>query len=424
MQRTEIPVCAALLFGLSVTLSAASATAPTYAGQVSRIVEKHCTACHRKGGVGPFPLTNYDEVSAFATEIRRATQSRKMPPWFAAPGHGEFQNQRQLTVDEIKTLGDWYDAGAPPGNLKDLSPSPVRDGEWAYGQPDVILTPKKPYTVSRSAGEDVRCFVVPYSFSGPKSIRAMDVRPGDPGAVYHVRAFADTTGSARRLEAQDSQSGFDCSRNMESVLTQKLLGEWEVGNTFSPLPDGFGRSLPKGADIVLEIHYHRTNRPASDQTRVALYFQRQPVQHDVQTVTIVNHDLRIPPGEANYHAAAEWTSKKDILAIGLTPHMHRLGTAVRISASAPGEAVRDLVWVNRYNFRWQTAYVFKEPILIRKGTTVRVDASYDNSNQNMNLDPRQPLHEACWGNGMEDEMLAVFLEYVETKGSGRVRSAQ
>src|SRR4030088_201355 len=80
---------------------------PTYAGPVSRIVQKHCTPCHRSGSVGPFPLTNYEEVSAYATEIRRSTQSRKMPPWFAVPGYGEFQNQRLLTVEEIKILGDW-----------------------------------------------------------------------------------------------------------------------------------------------------------------------------------------------------------------------------------------------------------------------------------------------------------------------------
>jgi hypothetical protein len=57
----------------------------------------------------------------------------------------------------------------------------------------------------------------------------------------------------------------------------------------------------------------------------------------------------------------------------------------------------------------------RRQILIPKGTTVRVEAYYDNSNQNMNLDPHQRLREARWGNGLEDEMLAVFLEYVDLK---------
>jgi hypothetical protein len=86
---------------------------------------------------------------------------------------------------------------------------------------------------------------------------------------------------------------------------------------------------------------------------------------------------------------------------------------VKVSAITPVGEVRDLVWVNRYNMYWQTEYLFKKPLVIRKGTIVRVAASYDNSWQNMNLDPGQPLHDARWGMKAEDEMLAVFLEWVD-----------
>jgi hypothetical protein len=413
---TKIAIRLMMLAALSL-LSVAAPFAdgqPTYAGQVSRIVEKHCTVCHRSGSVGPFPLTSYDEVRAFAREIRRATQSRKMPPWFAAPGVGNFQNQRQLTVQEIKTLGQWFDAGTPLGDPKDLPLPPDLKTEWAYGQPDVVLKPSKPYLVAGGTGEDLRCFALPLSFRGPKAIRAIDVRPGDPSVVYHVRAFADVTGSARRLDAQGPRSGFDCSLNMGSVLNLRLLGEWEPGNTFHPLPAGFGRYLPRGADIVLEIHYHRTYRQASDQTSVAIYFQPEPVRY-VQVATIVNREIQVAPGNADYQASAEWVSDRDITAIGLTPHMHRLGTAIKIRVSNPGAAPRQLIWVNRYNVSWQTGYVFAESIPIQKGATVRVEASYDNSRQNMNLDIHQPLHESRWGNKPDDEMLAVFLEYVDAK---------
>jgi hypothetical protein len=417
MTLVAIRYAAVVALYLSPTVALFCAPAlhqPTYAGQVSRIVGKHCTACHRIASVGPFPLTNYEETRAYAREIRRATQTRKMPPWFAVPGVGEFQNQRQLTVEEIKTLGDWFDAGAPLGDPNDLPPLPEPSGEWAYGQPDLVLQPQKPYLVAGAVGEDQRCFVIPSSFPGPKAIRAMDVHPGAPSVVYHVRAFADVTGSTRRLDTPD-QSGFDCSLNMGSVLSQTLLGEWEPGNKFPPLPEGFARYLPKGADIVLEIHYHRTYKRVSDQTNVAFYFERRPVQQYLHSATIVNREIRVPPGNADYHASAKWVSASDIVAIGVTPHMHRLGTTMKISLVSPGTPVHELVWVNRYNFLWQTAYVFKEPILIRKGTTVQVEASYDNSTQNMNLNPQQPLHESQWGNNLDDEMLVVFLEYVDTK---------
>jgi mono/diheme cytochrome c family protein len=412
-----------VLSRLALMAGTAADHSPTYAEQVSRILQEHCVACHQPGGVGPFSLTNYPEARAFAREIRLATQSRKEPPWFALPGHGEFQNQRQLTVEQIKTLGAWFDAGSPMGNQKDLPPEHKQEHMWAYGPPDAILAVTEPYNVAASVGEDIRCFVMPTSFPGPKAIRAMDVRPGDPSVVYHVRAFADVTGLARRLDVQDRKSGFDCSLNMGSLFTQKLLGEWEAGMTFPPLTDGMGRYLPKGADVVLEIHYHQIYKTTSDRTKVALYFQPHVRQY-VQTATIVNRKIRVPSGRADYRATAEWVTTRDIIAIGVSPHMHRLGTAMRIRASIPGGQMRDLVWVNRYDFRWQTSYMFKEPIPIAKGTIIRVEAFYDNSEQNLNLNPHHPWHESRWGNSLKDEMLAAFVEYVDLESPRNVAVEQ
>ena len=52
---------------------APSTGAPTCAKEVSRIIQKNCEGCHRPGQIGPFPLTSYEEVRPFSTEIKRAT---------------------------------------------------------------------------------------------------------------------------------------------------------------------------------------------------------------------------------------------------------------------------------------------------------------------------------------------------------------
>jgi hypothetical protein len=338
-----------------------------------------------------------------------------MPPWFAVPGYGEFQNQRLLTVEEIKTLGDWSDAGAPRGDESNVPSGPEPDRAWAYGPPDLILTPDEPYSVAASGGEDVRCFVMPSGLREPKAVRAMDVRSAEPGVVYHVRAFADVTGVARRLNVENRRLGFDCSSNMRSLLTLTPLGEWEAGLPFPALPTGSGRYLPKAADVVIEVHYHRNYKKGSDRTSVAFYFQREPIDHYLQTARIVNRQIRVPAGEPDYHATAVWAADRDIVALAVSPHMHLLGTSVRITASLPGGAARDLVWVNRYDFRWQTSYVFQEPIPMPKGTTITAEAHFDNTYQNLNLHHAVPLRDAKWGTNLEDEMLAVFLDYIDAK---------
>ena len=115
MTRTVAQIAALLASGTVLCGSSWADRGPTYNREVSRILLKHCVGCHHNGGVGPFPLTTYSEASAFAREIRRATQTRKMPPWAAVSGYGEFQNQRLLTIGEIKTLGEWFDKGAQEG---------------------------------------------------------------------------------------------------------------------------------------------------------------------------------------------------------------------------------------------------------------------------------------------------------------------
>jgi hypothetical protein len=67
--------------------------------------------------------------------------------------------------------------------------------------------------------------------------------------------------------------------------------------------------------------------------------------------------------------------------------------------------------VKPYNFNWQTGYVFKEPILMPKGTRVDVAAYYDNSEKNPN-NPNNPLKEARWGDATTDEMLIGWVAYV------------
>src|SRR5258708_6301698 len=128
----------AALLGFAACLSSAEKLPqtgiPTYAKEVSRIVQKNCEGCHRSGQIGPFSLTNYKEVSAFRAEIKRGVQARITPPWSAVPGHGEFKNERRLTAEEIATMTRWVDAGAPMGNAKDLPTQIKYNDDWKFGK--------------------------------------------------------------------------------------------------------------------------------------------------------------------------------------------------------------------------------------------------------------------------------------------------
>jgi len=88
----------------------------TWTQEISRIVYKHCVSCHRDGGGAPMALLNYDETRPWAKAIRDEVAERRMPPWGAVKGFGDFRDDASLTDPEIEMIVLWVEGGAPKGD--------------------------------------------------------------------------------------------------------------------------------------------------------------------------------------------------------------------------------------------------------------------------------------------------------------------
>ena len=62
----------------------------TFTRDVAPILNRHCVECHRAGEIGPFALTDYDEVAGWGEMILEVIDQKRMPPWHADPQHGKF----------------------------------------------------------------------------------------------------------------------------------------------------------------------------------------------------------------------------------------------------------------------------------------------------------------------------------------------
>ena len=102
-----------------------------------------------------------------------------------------------------------------------------------------------------------------------------------------------------------------------------VLDIWTPGKIPERLPQGVGMLLPKGADVVMEIHYHRSGKPEQDRTKIGLYFAKEPVSQRLHVYGLRVSKLSIPSGDAHYHAEGE------------TPGPRRFHAAQRFSAYAP-----------------------------------------------------------------------------------------
>ena len=112
---------------LALTMSAGlrahdvSTTPITWNREISRIFYDRCASCHRPGGTS-FSLMTYQDVQPRAVAIRDAVLSRRMPPWGAVKGFGDFRNDQALTAEQIELITDWVQDDTPKGNNPRLLP--------------------------------------------------------------------------------------------------------------------------------------------------------------------------------------------------------------------------------------------------------------------------------------------------------------
>jgi mono/diheme cytochrome c family protein len=109
-------------------------TRVTWNREISRIFYARCASCHRPGGEA-FPLLTYEQANAWTAAIKDSVLSRRMPPWGAVKGFGEFKNDGALTQEEITLIALWVTGGAPEGNPDNLATQPTIPPRPALAEP-------------------------------------------------------------------------------------------------------------------------------------------------------------------------------------------------------------------------------------------------------------------------------------------------
>jgi len=381
----------------------------TFARDVATIIYNKCAVCHHAGEVAPFPLMTYADVSKRAKQIALVTTSRLMPPW-KADSHGEFENERRLTGEEIETISQWADAGAPMGDPKDLPATPRFRTGWKLGKPDLVVQMPAKYCLAAEGRDVYRCFVIRNPSNEDHWISGMEFHPGNHQVVHHILAYIDTHGRARKLAGKDPASSYTSSGGGPGFIPDGGIGGWAPGNDPELLPDGIGMLLPKKCDIVLEVHYHKSGKPETDQSKAAIYYCKAPVDKSVHTVLALKFDLNIPPGEAKYIATGASPITEPITVMDVTPHMHLLGQEMTVTAKLPDGTEVPMVKVPKWDFNWQISYDFKQPLKLPAGTTINLAARFDNSADNPR-NPSRPPKRVKWGEQTTDEMCIAFIDF-------------
>jgi Tfp pilus assembly protein PilF len=421
----------------------AEARATTFSRDIAPILFDNCSSCHRpiddaaqpdrrlarrspegagEGGPvatagspedpicvagAPFSVLDYDSVRRHSRAIASAVQRRAMPPWLPEPGHGEFAHERRLRDDQIALITNWIESGAPEGNPADAPTPPAPSGGWQLGTPDVVLTLPEPYVLKPGTRDVFRNFVIPVPLTRTRYVRAVEFRSDRPQVLHHADLAIDIGRVSRVLDRNDVGPGFE---TMDGDQVQNVYG-WSPGKVPVLEPADAAWTLEPGTDLVLLLHMVAGARSETVQPMVGLFLSDTPPKRTPISVKLEAKVIDIPGGDANYAVEDSYVLPADVDAVSVYPHAHYLGKEVRGTATLPDGSQKDLLWIRKWDFRWQDRYRYRSPMFLPKGTRLSMRFTFDNSTANPNNRSRPPQRVRS-GPRSSDEMAQLWLEVV------------
>ena len=408
---------------------------PTYADKIASIVHANCASCHRPGEAGPFPLLTYEDVSQRAQRIKEVTGSRYMPPWPADPNYTRFRDEKILTEDEIGLIGAWVDAGAPLGDPTELPPPPEFPEASQLGEPDLILEMPEPFIIPGDRTDRFTIVRVPFELPSDTFIRVVEFVPGNRSLVHHMNGHLITYEDGKKSNLREGAVFVeDANHNQDKLEELNLLNDdgsfaplylnlvnYLPGVQHTPYPEGVGYYFPLRKQNILlvnDIHYGPSTVDTFDVSRFNLFFGPAP-QRRVSEVLLGTHgvapvqpELTIPSDSVK-EFRIEFQVPIDISVLTVNPHMHLLGKEFKAYAVTRMYETIPLIRINQWDFRWQYFYTFPKMVKIPAGSTIIVEAVYDNTSNNPNnpFDPPRLVSDHEGSMKSTDEMLQLIISW-------------
>jgi hypothetical protein len=412
---------APLLLLVTPSAMARRKSPPTFYRDVLPILQERCQSCHHAGEIS-LPLVTYAETRPYAQEMAKSVEKKSMPPWFADPRFGHFSNNPSLTRRQIRTFIDWAAAGAPAGNPAEAPPPRHWDTGWRIPQPDKVF--KMPVAVKIPARGIVKYTyeIVHTGFMKDEWVQMAEIRPSHWRLVHHAVVYIRPPNSKWLRHAPigvpfTASSLKDPQDRRDARWTDSpLLLVYAPGSPPDEWPDGFAKFVPRGSDLVFQVHYMPNGHAASDQTSIGLVFARKPVRHRVITLQLTNSSFLIPPEASNFPVEAWGTLPNNATLLDIFPHMHLRGKKFEFNIVHKNGKAQTLLLVN-YDFHWQLHYKPAKPLKLKAGTKLQAISWYDNSWKNPNNpDPNVAVR---WGDYDFNEMMIGFFDIAVPPGENK-----
>jgi hypothetical protein len=395
----------------------------------------------------------YNDVLKHAGTMEVAVKSGYMPPWKADTSYRKFTDQRILSQEEIKMIAAWIADGTPAGDEKEALPIPALNTKSNLGNPDLVLTAPEVFKVPGANLDTVAYFVMHYELPSDTNVLAFEFVPGEPRAVHHSNTWVFPEESeyerfypplempptpAPVLPDYPTPTAYDMFIDRVIPFAEPMpqspafqypdffpkvpplyYDGWVPGTSARRWPDGFGFRLPKKGVVIMQLHYGPTPIELQDQSFVNIFFTNKKIERMIESVNIgtgggiaePEPKLLLPPDSVkSFEINTIVTRDQSYLA--LNPHMHYLGKEMKAYAVTPENDTIQLVWIKKWDFRWQEFYKPTSLIKIPKGSLLKVCATFDNTSDNP-FNKFDPPREIAGGANSTEEMMSLIIMSVE-----------
>lgn len=211
------------------------------------------------------------------------------------------------------------------------------------------------------------------------------IRPVAPTGTHHTVVM---------IGAQDGPDGTtDCT----SALVKPAIYASGLGTQTLDLPDGVAVHVRPGQQLLLNLHLFN----AGDSTLTGtsgieiLEARKEEVQHEAGVVlTGKAQGLQVPPGPSTQ--VGRCTTPANVTVFAIAPHMHMLGTHMKVSYANAGGGGSRVLYDQPYSFDGQRFSNFEPSLVTAAGGRLTIECSYMNPTGNTVVFGESSTQEMCY----------------------------
>ena len=399
-----------ILFFLIFISSYVFGQSPNYSEDIAPIIYNKCLQCHHTGGIGPLSLETYPNAVSNAGLIQHVVSTGEMPPWPPDTTYQRFAYENILSIQEIAKITDWITAGVPLGDTNLLPQMPTFSNNSTFGPADLEIQIPTYSSTATSSTDDYVCISIPSGLLQDRQVRAIEVIPGNIEIVHHVIVAINEFGSPSTTITPNCMAPMGGDQ-VYTYAPGSLPIEFPIDSL-----NKFGIEIPANSSIELGMHYPEGTFGQLDSTKVKFYFYPQNTTiREIYTEYLITEGLppgppfNIPPNQITQMSSSYGPIINDMSLMSIFPHMHLLGKEMECFAVTPTNDTINLIRINKWDFEWQGAYLYKKFIKIPAGSIIYAFGSYDNTASITN--PNPVLVQS--GLNTDDEMFVFIFQFLD-----------